>query len=194
VAVLGRFVGERAARGTAAGIALALVGVAVIATRETAGVGTSPLLGDALALAGAFFAALYILLGRRLRPLLPLVPYTAVVYAVSAGVLAVVMVASDTPFGGYEPRVWLLFVAITIGPQFLGHTVFNYLLGHVRASIVSVSLLAEPVGATILALLLLRERPGAGTLVGGVVVLAGVYLAVRAESRMAREVLAAPLE
>lgn len=194
VSILGRFVGEHAARGTAAGIALALAGVTVIALQDTKGHGSNPLLGDFLALAGAFFAAIYILLGRRLRPVLPLVPYTAVVYAVSAAVLAVVMAASGTPFGGYEPRTWLVFVAITVGPQFLGHTVFNYLLGHVRASIVSVSLLAEPIGATVLALAFLSERPGVGTLAGGSILLAGVYLAIRAESRIVREVLAAPHE
>ncbi|HEX6843898.1 MAG TPA: DMT family transporter [Actinomycetota bacterium] len=194
VAVLGRFVGERAARGTAAGIALALAGVVVIALQGPDGSGTNPLLGDLLALAGAFFAAVYFLLGRRLRPVLPLVAYTAVVYSVSAVALAGAMVASSTPFAGYEPTVWLLFVAITVGPQFLGHTVFNYLLGHVRASIVSVSLLAEPVGATILALVFLDEAPGVWTVAGGALVLAGVYRAIRAESRTARELLDAPLE
>jgi drug/metabolite transporter (DMT)-like permease len=194
VAVLGRFVGEPAARGTAAGIALALGGVVVIALQGPGGGGTDPLLGDLLALAGAFFAAIYILLGRRLRPVLPLVAYTAVVYSVSATTLAAAMAATATPFTGYPPTVWVLFVAITVGPQFLGHTVFNYLLGHVRASIVSISLLAEPVGATLLAFVFLDEAPGAWTVAGGALVLAGVYLAIRAETRTAREVLDAPLE
>jgi drug/metabolite transporter (DMT)-like permease len=194
VAILGRFVGERPAKGTAAGIAVALAGVVIIASRGSGGGGTDPLLGDLLAIAGAFFAAIYILLGRRLRPVLPLVPYTAVVYLISALVLAVVMVATSTPFAPYPAETWLLFLAITIGPQFLGHTTFNYLLGHLRASIVSVALLAEPVGATLLALVILGERPGIGTVVGGAVVLAGVYLAIRAESRTAAEVLDAPVE
>ena len=195
VAVLGRFVGERASRTTIVGIGLALAGVAVIALGQPSGrSGPRPLLGDLLALAGAFFAAIYILLGRRLRAVLPLVPYTAVVYAVSACVLAVVMVAVGTPFTGYEPKVWLVFVAITAGPQFLGHTVFNYLLAHVRATVVSVALLAEPVGATVLALLLLREVPTAPTIAGGVVVLAGIYLAIASGPRGPAEVAAAPVE
>lgn len=194
VALLGRFVGERPARGTAAGIAVAIAGVAVIAAQDDGGAGTNPLLGDLLAVAGAFFAAIYILIGRRLRPVLPLVAYTAVVYLVSAAVLAGLMIVSETPFTGYPPETWFWFVAITVGPQFLGHTVFNYLLGHVRASIVSVSLLAEPVGATILALVVLGEAPGVGTVIGGAIVLAGVYLAIRAESRTAAEILDAPLE
>ena len=56
-----------------------------------------------------------------------------------------------------------LFVAITVGPQFLGHTVFNYLLGHVRAPVVAIALLAEPVGATLLAFVLLDEMPERGS-------------------------------
>jgi drug/metabolite transporter (DMT)-like permease len=200
VALLGRFVGERAARGTAVGIGIALVGVTVIAVAAPPTDGSRPLLGDLLAIAGAFFAAIYILLGRRLRPVLPLVPYTAVVYAVSASLLAVAMALSHTAFAGYRPRVWLLFAAITIGPQFLGHTVFNYLLAHVRASIVSVALLAEPVGATLLALGLLGEVPAWATVAGGLIVLGGIYLAIRAEARSAEgrrtaaAVLEAPLE
>jgi drug/metabolite transporter (DMT)-like permease len=198
VAILGRFVGERPARGTALGIAVALAGVAVIAVAAPGSgdgdVAQHPLLGDLLALLGALFAALYFLIGRRLRPVLPLVPYTAVVYAIAAAVLAVVMVVGGTPFTGYPVETWALFVGITIGPQFLGHTVFNYLLAHVRTSVVSVALLAEPVGATILAFLILGEVPPPATVVGGAVVLAGVFLAIRAEARAGAAVLEAPLE
>ena len=195
VAVLGRFVGERASRMTVVGIGLALAGVAVIALAQPGGrSGPRPLLGDLLALAGAFFAAIYILLGRRLRAVLPLVPYTAVVYAVSALILGVVMVAGGTPFAGYEPKVWLVCAAITAGPQFLGHTVFNYLLAHVRATVISVALLAEPIGATILALVLLREVPTWPTIAGGAVVLAGIYLAIASGPHGPAEVAGAPLE
>jgi len=108
--------------------------------------------------------------------------YTGVVYSVSAVVLAGVMLVAGTPFTGFEPKVWLLFALITAGPQFGGHTVFNYLLEHLRASVVAVALLAEPVGATILAFAILGETPGVLTLVGGAIVLAGVYLAIRAEA------------
>ena len=78
-----------------------------------------------------------------------------------------------------------MFGLITAGAQFLGHTTFNYLLGHVRASVVAVALLAEPVGATILAWTILGETPGLATVVGGAIVLAGVYLAIAAEARAA---------
>jgi drug/metabolite transporter (DMT)-like permease len=136
----------------------------------------------------------YVLIGRRARRSLGVVPYTAVVYAVSGVLLAAAMVVTSTPFTGFPPETWLLFVAITAGPQFLGHSLFNYLLGHVRASTVSIALLGEPVGATVLAMIFLDEVPGAATVVGGAIILVGIYLAIRAEAEAGTEVAAPPLE
>ena len=182
VAAFGRFVGERPSRRALVGMGVAIAGTAIIAGGGFRG-GSRAVLGDLLAIAGAIFAAIYVLLGRSLRQHLSLVTYSSIVYATSACVLGVVMLASGTAFLGYPSKTWLMFVLITIGPQFLGHTTFNYLLGHVRASIVAVALLAEPVGATILAWLILGEPPGVATVIGGAVVLIGVYLAIAAESR-----------
>jgi drug/metabolite transporter (DMT)-like permease len=182
VAAFGRFVGEQPSRRALLGMGVAIVGTAIIAGGGFEG-GSRAVLGDLLALAGAVFAAIYVLLGRSLRQHLSLVAYSSIVYAASATVLAFVMAVSGTAFLGYPSKTWLMFVLITAGPQFLGHTTFNYLLGHVRASIVAVALLAEPVGATLLAWLILSERPGVATAIGGAVVLLGVYLAIAAESR-----------
>ena len=181
VALFGRFLGERPARGTLLGVGVALVGTLVISGGGFEG-GTRAIAGDLLAVAGAIFAAVYVLLGRSLRQGISVTSYTGVVYSVSAIALAGVMLVAGTPFTGFEPKVWLLFALITAGPQFGGHTVFNYLLEHLRASVVAVALLAEPVGATILAFAILGETPGVLTLVGGAIVLAGVYLAIRAEA------------
>ena len=193
VAILGPAFGERTPRAAFVGIGVALVGTLIITGGGFDG-GSRALVGDALATAGAILAAVYVLLGRRARVTLGVVPYTAVVYAVSGCALAVAMAASSTPFTGFPADTWLLFAAITIGPQFLGHTVFNYLLGHIRASVVSTVLLAEPVGSTLLAILLLDETPSATTLAGGAVILVGVYLAVRAESVAEQAVAGGPLE
>jgi drug/metabolite transporter (DMT)-like permease len=182
VAAFGRFVGERPSRRALTGMGVAIVGTAIIAGGGFHG-GSRALFGDLLAVAGAIFAAIYVLLGRSLRQELSLVTYSSIVYAAAAVVLVAVMIASGTAFVGYPSKTWLMFVLITIGPQFLGHTTFNYLLGHVRASIVAVALLAEPVGATILAWVILGEAPGVATVVGGAVVLVGVYMAIAAETR-----------
>jgi drug/metabolite transporter (DMT)-like permease len=182
VALAGPLVGERTTPRGWLGIVVALVGTVVIATASGVGAGSQPVLGAALATAGAMFAAIYVLIGRRVRPVVALVPYSASVYLVAAVALGIAMAVSGTPFGGYSSAVWALFLAMTIGPQFLGHTVINHLLGELKASIVSVALLAEAVGATVLAFAVFGERPGLQVVVGGAIVLAGVTVTILAEA------------
>jgi len=191
VALFGPVIGERPSRRALAGIGVAMAGTLVIAGGDFGGSGRA-LLGDALALLGAIFAAGYVLSGRNLRRHMSVVPYTAVVYGTAAALLAGVLLVTRTPFTGYEPKVWLIFVLITIGPQFLGHTVFNYLLGHVEASVVAIAVMAEPVGATLLALVILGEVPSAATIAGGVLILAGIYLAIARSNRS--ELLESPVD
>ena len=131
--------------------------------------------------------------GRTLRRDLPVLPYVIVVYTTCAVCMAGAMAVSREPFTGYPPKTWLLLVAMTIGPQLLGHTVFNLLLGHLPASVVTISIMAEPVGATVLAFMFLGEVPGAVTLLGGAVVLAGVYMGIASQTRE-RLVESVPLE
>ena len=139
-------------------------------------------MGNALALAGAVFAGAYVLAGRSVRQRVALVPYVTVVYVVCAvGLLAYTLALGDPVFD-YPPREWLLFLGMAAGPGLLGHTVINWALAHVESSVVSVSLVGEPVGSTLLALVILSERPGAITVAGGVVVLCGIYLTTRARS------------
>jgi len=173
--------GERVTRVTVAGILVAVLGVGVMSAGEAAAAGASdPLLGNALAVAGALAAAGYVLAGRSLRQRIALFPYVTVVYAACAAVLLGVVLAQGHALLAYPPREWLLFVAMAVGPGLFGHTVVNWALEHLESSLVSVSLLGEPVGSTLLALWLLAEVPDAWTVVGGGVVLAGIYLVARA--------------
>jgi drug/metabolite transporter (DMT)-like permease len=190
VALGGPLIGERTSARGWLGIAIALAGTIVIAVTAPGGEHPNPVLGDCLAVAGAIFAAAYVMIGRRVRQGLSLVGYSASVYAVAAASLAAAMLVSGTPFFGFPPEAWALFAAMTVGPQFLGHTVFNHLLAEVKASVVSVALLAEPVGATLLGWLVFHERPGPQIVVGAAIVLAGVSLTVLAEAGRRPEVLA----
>jgi drug/metabolite transporter (DMT)-like permease len=182
VAVFGRMVGERVSRRALVGIAVALGGTIVISGGDLGGGGRA-VAGDGLAIAGAICAAAYVISGRNLRRDLSLLTYVAIVYTTAAALLAIVMAASGTGFAGYEPKVWLLFVAITAGPQLMGHTVFNYLLGHLEAGVVAVAIMAEPVGATLLALVILGEAPPVAAVAGGGLILVGVYLAIASQVR-----------
>jgi drug/metabolite transporter (DMT)-like permease len=80
---------------------------------------------------------------------------------------------------GYSGETWFWLGAVTLGPQILGHTVLNWALSYVEASIVSGTILAEPVVSALLAWLILSERPGLATLLGGAVVLLGLFLLLR---------------
>jgi drug/metabolite transporter (DMT)-like permease len=174
---------ERIGLPRAVGIAVALAGMVVMSAGDLlsgSAVGARPLLGDGLAVLGAVLAAGYVLAGRSLRQRVPLVPYVTVVYSVCALALLAVAVGQGHALTGYPPREYLLFLGMAVGPGILGHTVVNWALAHVESSVVSVSLLGEPVGSTLLAVVLLSEVPGRWTVLGGGVVLAGIYLTTRA--------------
>ena len=170
---------ERVTRRVAVGITVAVGGMAVMSLGDLVGgvlVGPNPLYGNSLALFGAVMAAGYVLAGRSLRQRLALVPYVVVVYGVCTVSLLAIVIIEGHPLTGYPTREWLVFAGLAIGPGLFGHIVINWALAHVDSSVVSVSLLGEPVGATILAFILLSEVPTTFTVVGGGVVLAGIYV------------------
>jgi drug/metabolite transporter (DMT)-like permease len=181
---------ERVTRRTVAGIVVAIGGMAAMTLLEPTG-GTAsaprPTLGNGLALVAAVAAAAYFLAGRSIRRRVRLVPYVTVVYVACTGALLIGTVASGAPVVGYPPREWGLFAAMAIGPGLLGHTLLNWALAHLESSVVSVSLLGEPVGSTLLAVVVLNEVPTPVTVAGGVVVLAGIGLAATGRNRSAGE-------
>lgn len=140
-------------------------------------------LGDLLALIGAVMAAGYLLVGRSLRRDVSITSYVFVVYGIAACFLLVLVLLSDQPLVGYPPLAWIWFLLLALVPQLIGHSSFNWALGYVSAAFVSISLLGEPVGSTILAYLLLDESPGLFELIGAILILAGIYLASAGEQR-----------
>jgi drug/metabolite transporter (DMT)-like permease len=177
VALLGRtFLGERVAPRAAAGIALALVGTAAITggnLRSPAGAWR----GDLLALGGALAMAVHYLLVRRLRPHVGLLPLMAFETPLAAGLLVLAARLAGEPLSGHPPRTVALFFLLALIPTAIGHTLLNWALRYMKAYEVNVVVLGEPVGATLLALLCLGERPPAHVLAGGAVVLVGILLA-----------------
>jgi drug/metabolite transporter (DMT)-like permease len=138
-------------------------------------------LGDLLALAGAMAGAAYLLIGRRLRSRVSLVSYIFVVYGMAAVCLVMIMFAAGySPFG-YSPITYLWFILLALVPQLMGHSTFNWALGYLSAAFVSITLLGEPIGSTVLAFFLLAETPSMIKLVGGALILVGIYVASRTE-------------
>ncbi|WP_058366851.1 DMT family transporter [Haloparvum sedimenti] len=173
------FLQETVTRRMAVGIAIAICGVVVMSIGDFLGgvlVGAAPLYGNALALLGAVTAAGYVLAGRSLRARVSLIPYVVVVYAVCSVALLAVVLAGGHSLTGYPASEWAIFAGLALGPGLFGHTVINWALGYLESSIVSVSMLGEPVGATLLALVLLAEVPTGYTVAGGTVVLVGILL------------------
>ncbi len=186
------FLGEHVSRPALFGLGLAIVGGSAIAIAPACSWHLGPvcqgfvavfhgraLWGNFLALAGAWAVSGYLILGRRLRQSMHLIPYIFLVYSLAALILLPVMFATGgTPFGLPSiTYVWLVLLALV--PQLIGHSTYNWALRFLPASIVAVTTLGEPIGSAVLAYLLLSEVPGAFTLAGGALVLAGIYLAAR---------------
>ncbi len=173
--------GEALSRPLKQGIALAMVGTVIVSFSELAGLGSgeSSLLGNMLALIGGISVAGYLIIGRKLRPHLSLLSYTTVVYGMSALTLLLFNLLSGTNIWQYPPQVYVLFLAIAVFPQLVGHTSFNWALSFLPAAFVSVAAISEPVGATILAMIIFQEFPGPAAVLGSVLILGGVFLASR---------------
>jgi len=177
VGLVGHFMmDERLSRLNAAGIGLGLMGVAVL-TRGDAGSGAETLLGDMLAFLGGVAAGVYILGGRRTRQRISLVVYAFVVYTSCALFLLLAVLVTGAELFTLPAMEWGLFLLMALGPSILGHTVYNWTLRYVPASVVSVSLLGEPVGSSLLALVLLGEAPPELAVLGGAIILAGILMA-----------------
>lgn len=161
------------------GIGLALVGSAIIAFLDTGGShsGSQPLWGNFLALVGAWMAAVYFIIGRRLRVHVSLLTYTTVVYGTAALFLLLMTAVRGYSLLGYQPGTYLLFLLMALGPQLVGHSSFNWALGFLPASYVAITLVSEPIGSSLLAFLFFREVPGLGTWIGGGLIIAGILIA-----------------
>ncbi len=180
VAVLSAlFLREQPGRRQWAGILLAVAGAAWIGWGDFRG-GADPLRGDLLALAGAVLVAGYYVIGRRLRARIDIWPFVGVVYGCAALALLPVMGLADVPLAGYAPREWAVFAGLAAGPMLVGHTGQNWALRYLPAYVVNLSLLGEPVGATLIAWLLpaIAEAPPPAALAGGGLILCGILLGV----------------
>ena len=173
---------ERPGAGTLAGIGLTLAGSVFVFASDASGTvsGTSPTRGNLLALAGAIAVSGYLLAGRALRARVALLTYVFTAYAVAALALTLGCVAAHAPLR-VTTAAWALIVALGVGPQLLGHTALNWALRRVSATFVAVSILGEPIGAAVLAWLLLGERFAPLQFVGFALLLSGIYLAARGE-------------
>ena len=173
---------DRIQAGTVVCILLSVLGAAIIGWGDFA-VGGPALWGDALALMGGIFAAFYLLIGRKLRRRLSLLGYITLCYGSAALFLWAAVLASSQKITGFSAATWGAFGGMALFSQLVGHTSYNWALKWVRTSTVAVSLLGEPIGASLLAYLLFNEALTGAKFTGGGLILLAIYLAARLEGR-----------
>ena len=135
--------------------------------------------GNFLSLLGALTVTGYLIIGRKLRSRVSLVPYIFMVYGMAAIALIVIMFVSDNSPFGYAPKTYGWIFLLAALPQLIGHSTYNWALKYLPAALVAVITLGEPIGSAILAFFILNETPTLATLFGGALILAGIYLASR---------------
>jgi drug/metabolite transporter (DMT)-like permease len=160
------------------GMVIALVGTAIIVGGDL-GFSGDAWIGNLLALGGGLMAGLYLLAGSRLRKRLSLPTYAYLVYGPASMFLLAACIATNVEMVPADPSEYLIFSLLALGPMLAGHTIYNWSLRFVSPTVVSVTLLGEPVGSSILAFLILSEYPGMGAILGGPVVLLGIFLVAR---------------
>lgn len=176
VAIISHFVlGDKINAKTLVGIITSFIGVTIIAMGDV-GTGPSNITGDLLALIGGVMLGLYILGGRFYRKSLDLTTYVTPVYSSAAVILILMSLVTGTKLTGFNASTYGFFFLIALIPMIFGHTLYNWALRYVSALIVSLSLLGEPVGASVLAFLLLGEAPNSFTVIGGVITLTGIFI------------------
>jgi drug/metabolite transporter (DMT)-like permease len=164
----------------------AIAGGILLVAGDSGG-GESTLYGNLLAVGGAVTAGVYLVIGRYARRHLSLNGYTMIVYWTSFVMLALVTSLRDIPLWPYPVREFLIFAALAIFCTLLGHSLFNWALAFLPSTVVSTSILGEPIIATVLALFLFAEVPGPVTAAGSAIMLVSIFLYVRDHTSAGRQ-------
>ena len=181
------FFKEKFSRWLLLGIAAAIAGSALIFLSDARLVegsgGSNPMLGNLLAVVGSLTVCGYLLIGRRLRKTMSLLPYIWLVYSSAAVELLLTAGLNGVALSGFSSLAWVCLIALALGPQLLGHSAINWALKHVSATFIAIVILGEPIGSALLAWLIFGERFAPLQLAGFSMLLAGIYLASRGEQR-----------
>ncbi len=183
VALLTPFITKERIRPAAiVSIFISVVGGVIIGAGDFAA-GYRALFGDFLALAGSICVAVYLLLGRNLRRKLSLPAYIFICYSTAALILWCVVLSFQMQISGFDSDTLAAFLAMAIVPQLIGHTCYNWSLKWFSTNLVAVSLLGEPVGATILGYMIFKEGLTVPKIIGGMLILFAVCFAAINEKK-----------
>jgi drug/metabolite transporter (DMT)-like permease len=172
-ALFGALLGDRVARREVGGIAVAAGGCAVLAGGDWRA-GGDALIGDGLALVGAASAAAYLVVGRRLREALPLVPYLGAVNAIAAAALVVAALAMGADVAALPGRSYVACAGAAVCASLVGHSLLNAAVRTTPAHLVALAVLGEPIGSSLITWAAFGEQPPAHAVLGGAIVLVGI--------------------
>ena len=181
-ALIARATGVRISSRVWIGIAIAFSGVIVL-TGVDLSVDPAHLWGDALALVGAVFSAAYVSVAERVRKTVDTSTMTFVLYAVSAVTILPLVFIFGQQLVGFDAQAWALILAVTLGAQLLGHSMMTRVLSSTSATVVSLAILFEMPGATLVAAIWLGQVPPLALLPAAALILAGLVIVIKAADR-----------
>lgn len=181
-ALIARTRGERIVRAGWAGIAMAVLGAAALSGVDF-GISGRAVWGDVLAIVGGVLSGAYVTIGGSVRQRVSTTTYTAVCYSTAAVFLLVICVVGGQPLAGYRAPTWTAIVALTVGAQLLGHSVFNHVLKTTSPTFVSLAILFEVAGAAVLAGIFFGEWPPLAAIPAAAFMVVGIVVVVRASNR-----------
>jgi drug/metabolite transporter (DMT)-like permease len=169
---------ERMLRIQIVGILVTILGAVIISAGDFQ-ISGDAIFGDFLAFLGAIFVAGYLIIGRNVRKNMALVDYVFVTYSASAFFLLALSVILRIDLAFKSVGNLALMVTHGLVSSGLGHTIYNWMLQHTTSTFVSTATLGEPVIASIMAFSFLSETPSPQTMIGGIIVIAGLYVFTR---------------
>jgi drug/metabolite transporter (DMT)-like permease len=173
---------DRANKIAILGLAIALVGAFCVGSGDI-GLSRTAFMGDLLSLLGTLAVAVNMLIAKRILERVPSYLYSLIVFAITFVCFAVYNLSIGASFTNYPRIEWLLFLLLAIVPTVFGHLIFNWLLQYVKTTTISMSVLAEPVGASILGMIIFHEMISEFQLIGGVFIMIGLLFYLKSEQQ-----------
>lgn len=173
---------ERMASFAKLGMLIAVAGAALIGWGDI-GISNANLYGDLMSFLGTLAVAVHMLIGQKLLSQVSPYVYNLIVFSSAVVVFAIYNVTMGISFTHYNEREWGIFLLLAIIPTVFGHMLFNWLLQYISATTISMSILGEPIGASLLAFLLLNETMSNVQICGGLMAIAGMILFMRVTNR-----------
>ncbi|MFB9325971.1 DMT family transporter [Paenibacillus aurantiacus] len=171
---------DRASRLAVIGMVIALAGAIIVGSGDMS-ISQEAVFGDLLSFLGTVAVAINMLIAKQILTRVPAYLYSLIVFFFTFLCFLAYNLSMGIELTGYPRKEWVVFLLLAIIPTVFGHLVFNWLMQYVKATTISMSVLAEPIGASLLGMLLFSEMVSGMQLFGGAFIIYGLYLYLRAE-------------